>query len=76
MRNFTHVSELLASAAVRGLVNSFFLTMTSAIQGHRGTLDKYIGDAIMAFWGALLTDPAHAANATRAALARIFHVTL
>ena len=49
----------------------FFSTMTSAIQGHRGTLDKYIGDAIMAFWGALLTDPAHAANATRAALAMI-----
>lgn len=71
MRNFTHVSELLAPAAVRGLVNSFFSTMTSAIQGHRGTLDKYIGDAIMAFWGALLTDPAHAANATRAALAMI-----
>ena len=71
MRNFTHVSELLAPAEVRGLVNSFFSTMTGAIREHRGTLDKYIGDAIMAFWGAPLADPAHAANATRAALAMI-----
>lgn len=69
MRNFTLVSELLAPEDVRGLVNSFFSTMTSAIREHRGTLDKYIGDAIMAFWGAPLADPAHAANAIRAALA-------
>jgi len=69
MRNFTRVSELLAPADVRGLVNSFFSTMTTAIREQRGTLDKYIGDAIMAFWGAPLNDPAHAANAARAALA-------
>ena len=69
MRNFTQVSELLAPEDVRGLVNSFFSTMTGAIRAHRGTLDKYIGDAIMAFWGAPLADPAHAANAIRAALA-------
>ena len=69
MRNFTRVSEQLAPDDVRGLVNSFFSTMTGAIREHRGTLDKYIGDAIMAFWGAPLRDPAHAANAVRAALA-------
>ncbi len=69
MRNFTRVSELLAPEDVRALVNSFFSTMTGAIREHRGTLDKYIGDAIMAFWGAPLKDPAHAANAARAALA-------
>jgi adenylate cyclase len=69
MRNFTRASELLAPDAVRSLVNSFFSTMTAAIRGHRGTLDKYIGDAIMAFWGAPLHDPAHAANAVRAAVA-------
>ena len=69
MRNFTRVSELLAPEDVRGLVNSFFSTMTTAIREQRGTLDKYIGDAIMAFWGAPLNDPAHAANAARAALA-------
>ena len=69
MRNFTRVSELLPPEDVRGLVNSFFSTMTAAIREQRGTLDKYIGDAIMAFWGAPLDDPAHAANAARAALA-------
>ena len=69
MRKFAHVSELLATEEMRGLVNSFFSTMTGAIREHRGTLDKYIGGTIMAFWGAPLTDPAHAANATRAALA-------
>ena len=36
---------------------------------HRGTLDKYIGDAIMAFWGAPVDDPQHARNAVLAALA-------
>ena len=69
MRNFTRVSELLSPENVRGLVNSFFSSMTGAIRAQRGTLDKYIGDAIMAFWGAPLADPAHATNAVRAALA-------
>ena len=69
MRNFTRVSELLPPEDVRGLVNSFFSTMTGAIREQRGTLDKYIGDAIMAFWGAPLQDGTHAVNATRAALA-------
>jgi len=69
MRNFTRVAELLPPEDVRGLVNSFFSTMTGAIREHRGTLDKYIGDAIMAFWGAPLEDESHAANAARAALA-------
>ena len=69
MRNFTRVSELLAPEEVRALVNRFFSSMTTVIRDHRGTLDKYIGDAIMAFWGAPLADPAHAAHAVRAAMA-------
>ncbi|MBC8056239.1 MAG: adenylate/guanylate cyclase domain-containing protein, partial [Rhizobiales bacterium] len=69
MRNFTRVAEVLPPEDVRGLVNSFFSTMTGAIREHRGTLDKYIGDAIMAFWGAPLKDAVHAGNATRAAVA-------
>ncbi|HEY4068842.1 MAG TPA: adenylate/guanylate cyclase domain-containing protein [Burkholderiaceae bacterium] len=68
MRNFTRVSEQLTPEALRTLINSFFSTMTSAIRAERGTLDKYIGDAIMAFWGAPITDAAHAAHAVRAAL--------
>ena len=75
MRNFTRVSELLPPEDLRRLVNSFFSTMTGAIRAQRGTLDKYIGDAIMAFWGAPLEDTAHAANATRAALAMTARLT-
>ena len=69
MRNFTQVSERLPPEDVRGLVNRFFSSMTAAIRAHRGTLDKYIGDAIMAFWGAPLADPDHALHAVQAALA-------
>ncbi|MEP7295700.1 MAG: adenylate/guanylate cyclase domain-containing protein [Burkholderiales bacterium] len=68
MRNFTRVSEVLAPEELRGLINSFFSSMTSAIRGQRGTLDKYIGDAIMAFWGAPVTDAEHAGHAVRAAI--------
>lgn len=68
MRNFTRISELLSPEDVRSLVNAFFSTMTTAIRAERGTLDKYIGDAIMAFWGAPLADPEHALHAARAAL--------
>ncbi len=69
MRNFTQVSERLPPEDVRGLVNRFFSSMTTAIRAHRGTLDKYIGDAIMAFWGAPLPDADHALHAVQAALA-------
>ncbi len=71
MRNFTRVSEQLQPEDVRALVNRFFSTMTTAIRQQRGTLDKYIGDAIMAFWGAPLADPAHAVHAVQAALAMV-----
>ena len=43
--------------------------MTDVVLGEMGTVDKYMGDAIMAFWNAPLDDPAHAAHAVRAALA-------
>ena len=69
MRNFTRVSELLSPEDLRALINGFFSSMTTAIREQRGTLDKYIGDAIMAFWGAPIADPEHAAHAVSAALA-------
>ncbi len=75
MRNFTQVSERLAPEDVRGLVNRFFSSMTAAIRAQRGTLDKYIGDAIMAFWGAPLTDAEHALHAVQAALAMAQRLT-
>ncbi|MBK7533257.1 adenylate/guanylate cyclase domain-containing protein, partial [Piscinibacter sp.] len=60
MRNFTQVSEALPPEELRALVNRFFSAMTQEIRAHRGTLDKYIGDAIMAFWGAPVADADHA----------------
>ncbi len=69
MRNFTRVSEALPPEELRALVNRFFTAMTQEIRAHRGTLDKYIGDAIMAFWGAPVADPDHALHAAQAALA-------
>jgi adenylate cyclase len=68
MRNFTSVSEALPPQELRALINRFFSVMTLAIRDQRGTLDKYIGDAIMAFWGAPLNDEAHAQRAVAAAL--------
>jgi adenylate cyclase len=68
IRNFTRVSEQMSPEDLRSLVNQFFSGMTTVIRAHRGTLDKYIGDAIMAFWGAPVDDPAHAAHAVQAAL--------
>jgi len=69
MRNFTRVSEALPPEELRALVNRFFSAMTQEIRRHRGTLDKYIGDAIMAFWGAPVADADHALHAVQAALA-------
>jgi adenylate cyclase len=68
LRNFTRMSETLDPEALRQVVNRFFSVMTEIIQQHRGTLDKYIGDAIMAFWGAPLNNPHHAEHAVQAAL--------
>ncbi len=69
MRNFTRISEALSPEDLRALINQFFSSMTAVIGAHRGTLDKYIGDALMAFWGAPLPDAEHAEHAVRAALA-------
>lgn len=71
MRNFTRISEALPPHELRLLINRFFSAMTLAIRTERGTLDKYIGDAIMAFWGAPLHDERHAKRAVRAALAMV-----
>jgi len=71
MRNFTRVSEALPPEELRALINRFFSAMTEEIRAHRGTLDKYIGDAIMAFWGAPVADDDHALHAVQAALAML-----
>ncbi len=68
IRNFTTISEPLAAAQLKDLLNAFFTPMTEIIFNHRGTIDKYVGDLLMAFWGAPLFDKNHAAHAISAAL--------
>jgi adenylate cyclase len=68
VRGFTTISEALQPEELAALMNEYLGAMTEIVQRHRGTLDKYIGDAIMAFWGAPIADAAHAKNAVQAAL--------
>lgn len=68
VRGFTGISESLNPRDLSELMNDFLTPMTRVIHHHRGTIDKYMGDAIMAFWGAPLRDPEHARHALEAAL--------
>jgi len=68
VRGFTTISEGLDPKELSLLMNEFLTPLTEVIYRHRGTIDKYIGDCIMAFWGAPLPDPAHARNGIIAAL--------
>ena len=68
VRDFTSISEGLPPEGLRDMMNTYLTEMTEVIQDTRGTIDKYIGDAIMAFWGAPLNDNEHAVHAAEAAL--------
>ncbi|MHB1948146.1 MAG: CHASE2 domain-containing protein [Gammaproteobacteria bacterium] len=68
VRNFTTISEKLSATQLKELLNDFFTPMTEIIFKHRGTIDKYVGDLIMAFWGAPLKDKRHAQHAISAAI--------
>ena len=69
VRGFTSISEALKPEELREYINEYLTTMSAIIRSeYRGTLDKYIGDAIMAFWGAPVDDPQHARNGVLAAL--------
>lgn len=68
IRNFTTISEPLTASQLKELLNEFFTPMTEIIFSHRGTIDKYVGDLIMAFWGAPMKDKHHAKHALYAAL--------
>ena len=69
IRNFTTLSEGMNPRELTQLMNEYLGAMTEVIQGQRGTLDKYIGDAIMAFWGAPMADAEHARHALLTAMA-------
>jgi adenylate cyclase len=70
VRGFTTISELYKEdpQGLTSLMNSFLTPLTNAIIEHKGTIDKYMGDAIMAFWNAPLDDARHEHNACEAAL--------
>ena len=69
VRGFTTISESLTPEDLSAYINEYLTEMSAIIRNrHRGTLDKYIGDAIMAFWGAPVADAQHARNAVLAAL--------
>ena len=59
VRGFTTLSEKLTPEELVSFLNEYLNDMTNVILENRGTVDKYIGDAIMAFWGAPLSDPEH-----------------
>jgi adenylate cyclase len=68
IRSFTSISESLSASELKNLLNKYFNPITKSIFDHKGTIDKYVGDMVMAFWGAPLDDPQHAENALNAAL--------
>ncbi len=68
VRDFTSISEALQPKDLSQLMNEYLTPMTRVIHTHRGTIDKYMGDAIMAFWGAPLHYPDHARYAVETAL--------
>jgi adenylate cyclase len=71
VRDFTSISERLRDdpQALTSLVNRFLDTMTEAVLAEGGTIDKYVGDSLIAFWNAPVDVADHAARACRAALA-------
>lgn len=71
VRGFTTISETLTPTELSDLLNDYLTPMTEIIFSNKGTLDKYIGDAIMAFFGAPIASNTHADDACRASLQNI-----
>jgi adenylate cyclase len=68
VRGFTTISEGLDPRDLSLLMNEFLTPLSRVVYGHRGTIDKYMGDCIMAFWGAPLPDARHAFQAVLSGL--------
>lgn len=71
LSGFTSVSEQMGPERLVELINEYLSVMTDAAFAHEGTVDKYEGDAVVAFWGAPIAQPDHALRACRAALASL-----
>jgi len=68
IRGFTSISEVLSAGELKTLLNDFFTPITGIIFDYNGTIDKYVGDMVMAFWGAPINDPDHRLHSVQAAL--------
>ncbi len=68
IRSFTTISEKLSATQLKQLLNVYFTPITEAIFRNDGTIDKYVGDMVMAFWGAPVDDPDHRIKALKTAL--------
>jgi len=71
MRGFTAMSETMEPLQLQALLNGVFSRLTQIIRTQRGTIDKYMGDCVMAFWGAPVPTPDHANLAANAALGMV-----
>jgi adenylate cyclase len=71
IRGFSHISERMGPQEIIRFLIAFLTPMTDLLLARRATIDKYIGDAILAFWNAPLDDPDQHENAARAALEMI-----
>ncbi len=68
MRGFTKLSEQMEPTQLQELLNSVFSRLTDLIRANRGTIDKYMGDCVMAFWGAPVDTPNHASLSVKTAM--------
>lgn len=68
IRNFTSMSEGMEPTELKDMLNRYLTPMTKIIFENQGTIDKYIGDMVMAFWGAPIEDPNHARHGVKATL--------
>ncbi len=68
MRGFTKMSERMEPTQLQELLNAVFSRLTDLIRANRGTIDKYMGDCVMAFWGAPVDTPNHAQLAVKTAI--------
>jgi adenylate cyclase len=68
MRGFTKMSERMEPTQLQELLNALFSRLTDLIRANRGTIDKYMGDCVMAFWGAPVDIPGHASMSVKTAM--------